>query len=32
MEQIIEEYGISIILVMIGEAIIMGFHLVLQAM
>lgn len=30
MEQILEEYGISVVLVMIGNAILMGLHLVLQ--
>ncbi len=32
MEQIIEEYGGSIILILIGSAIVMGFHVLFQVM
>lgn len=32
MEQIIEEYGVSIILVLVGGAVVYGLHLLFQVM
>lgn len=32
MKQVIEEYGIGIVLIIIGEAVLRGFDLLLQAM